>query len=264
MTPTGDGVPILMYHEVSERRVAGFEKYSVTRRAFTSQMQWLASAGHRTIGLDQLLAHRRAHTPVPPRAIVITFDDGFRDCATLAGPIMTSHGFSATFFVVSELMGRTSEWLRHERDVELPIMSWDDARALEHAGHRCESHTATHARLTDVTPENCRAELTRSRTIIEERLGHEVRHLAYPFGAHNEQVRTIAAECGYESACTVSMGLSTSDDPPLELRRVPVLGSDSLLDFISRLGTAHTVSDRIAAFARTLTGRTSTAGRTPR
>jgi hypothetical protein len=111
--------------------------------------------------------------------------------------------------------------------------------------------------------EICRAELSRSRAIIEEKLGHAVRHLAYPFGAHNELVRTIVAECGYESACSVSMGLSTTDDQPLELRRVPVLGSDSLLDFISRLGTAHTVSDRIAAFARTLTGRASAPGRTP-
>ena len=262
MTSPAQSVPILMYHEVSERRVSGFEKYSVTRRAFTSQMRWLASTGHVTIALDQLLGHYRTRTPIPERAIVITFDDGFRECAAHAGPIMASHGFSATFFLVAGLMGRSSEWLRLERGISLPIMSWDDARALEQSGHRCESHTMTHVRLAEAAPDACRDEMARSRSIIEDALGHDVHHLAYPFGSHNERVRAIAAECGYESACTVSMGLSMPDDDSLALPRVPVLGTDSLVDFISRLGTAHTVGDRLAAFARTLTGRATPPGRT--
>ena len=262
MTALTRSVPILMYHEVSERRVSGFEKYSVTRRAFAAQMRWLASAGHVTIALDHLLAHYRARAPIPERAIVITFDDGFRECAAHAAPIMASHGFSATFFLVAGLMGRSSEWLRHERGIALPIMSWEDARALEQAGHRCESHTVTHIRLAESTPDACRDELARSRSIIEDALGHEVHHVAYPFGSHNEWVRAIAGECGYASACTVAMGLSTPDDALLALPRVPVLGTDSLFDFVSRLGTAHTVGDRLAAFARTLTGRATTPERT--
>lgn len=262
MTSSTQRVPILMYHEVAERHVPGFEKYSVTRHAFASQMRWLASTGHVTIALDQLLAHYRARTSIPERAIVITFDDGFRACAAHAGPIMASHGFSATFFLVAGLMGRSSEWLRHERGMTLPIMSWDDARALEQSGHRCESHTVTHVRLAEVGPDACRDELARSRSIIEDALGHTVHHLAYPFGSYDERVRAIAADCGYESACTVSIGLAAPDDESLALPRVPVLGTDSLFDFVSRLGTAHTVGDRLAAFARTLTGRATTPGRT--
>ena len=247
-------VPILMYHEITETPHPSFAKYSVTPRAFAAQMRWLASASYSTIGLSALIAARVRGSPIPRRPIVITFDDGFRDCARHAGPVLASHGFSATFFLVAGLTGGPSTWLRPERGIELRLMSWDDARALEQAGHRCESHSLTHPRLATLPPEACREELTRSRGVIEQELQHEVRYLAYPYGSYNEEVRQIAAECGYEAACTVEQGLSTSDDHPLALKRVPVLGGDSLFDFISRLSSAHTIGDRLAALAQRVIG----------
>jgi hypothetical protein len=52
----------------------------------------------------------------------------------------------------------------------------------------------------------------------------------------------------------VAIGLSTADDDPLALRRVPVLGTDSLVDFMSRLTTAYAVGDRLRALARRMAG----------
>lgn len=244
-TSADAAVPILMYHQVSDTAHADFVKYTVARRAFAAQMKWLAASHYSAIDLPTLLAHRRDGTPIPKQAVVITFDDGFRDCAEVAAPAMEAHGFSATFFVVAGLMGKTSQWLLAERGVELPIMSWDDARALEGAGHHCESHSVTHPRLAQLSPAAYREELTRSRAIIEDELGHPVRYLAYPFGSENQQVRAAAAECGYDAACGVTIGLSTVADDRFAMRRVPVLGTDSLLDFISRMRTAYTVGDRL-------------------
>ena len=248
-------VPILMYHEVTETPHSGFIKYSVTRRAFAAQMRWLALAGYQTIDLPTLLAYRQGQGSIPRRPIIITFDDGFRDCAVHAARAMAEHGFSATFFVVAGLIGGSSVWLRAERGLELPLMSWDDARALERAGHHCESHSVTHPRLAELSPVACRGELSGSRELIEDALGHAVRYLAYPFGSHNEQVRAVARECGYLGACSVTMGLSGAGDDALALERVPVLGTDSLFDFISRLGSAYSVGDRLSHLARSVTGR---------
>lgn len=252
MSAARDAVPILMYHEVTRAPQPSFMKYSVAARSFAAQMRWLAMAGHRTIDLGTLLALRRDGTPVPPKSIIITFDDGFRDAAVFAGPVMAEYGFSATFFLVAGLMGGTSAWLERERSVSLPVMSWDDARALERAGHRCESHSVTHPRLADLAPNACRAELAHSREVIEEALGHAVRHVAYPFGSESAAVRAIARDCGYDGASGVTIGLSTADDDPLALPRVPVLGTDSLFDFLSRLGTAYTIGDRLGELARRL------------
>jgi peptidoglycan/xylan/chitin deacetylase (PgdA/CDA1 family) len=255
MSAPRDAVPILMYHEVTKAPHPSFTKYSVTARSFAAQMRWLAVAGYRTLDLATLVAHRRDATPVPPKSIVITFDDGFRDAAIYAGPVMAEYGFSATFFLVAGLMGGTSTWLERERGVTLRIMSWDDARVLERTGHRCESHSVTHPRLGALAPDACRDELARSRAVIEEAIGHAVRYVAYPFGSESAAVRAIARDCGYEAGCGVTIGLSTAADDPLALRRVPVLGTDSLFDFLSRLGTAYTVGDRVGELARRLTNR---------
>lgn len=249
-----DGVAVLMYHQVSDAPHANFAKYTVTPRAFAAQMRWLATAGYSTLDLPTLMAHRRQGVPAPPKSVIITFDDGFRDCAHSTAPILRAHGFSATYFLVAGLMGGPGTWLRAERDIEPPLMSWDDARALVGDGHHCGSHSMTHPRLADLSADACRDELARSRSLLEEQLGRPVRELAYPFGSENERVRAIAAECGYESACTVTIGLSTATDPALAIRRVPVLGTDSLLDFMSRVHSAHTVSDRLRALARSVVG----------
>ena len=241
-----DPVPILMYHQVSDAPPhARFLKYTVTGRAFAAPMKCLAANDYSTTDLPTQLARRRGGAPIPKRAVVITFDDGFRECVNVAAPAMVAHGFSATFFLVAGLMGDSSRWLMTERGIEFPIMSWDDARQLERAGHRCESHSVTHPRLAELSPEACRNELSRARAILEDELGHPVRHLAYPFGSENQQVRDVAAECGYDTACTVTIGISAAGDDAYALPRVPVLGTDSLLDFASRIRTAYTVRDRL-------------------
>jgi peptidoglycan/xylan/chitin deacetylase (PgdA/CDA1 family) len=89
---------------------------------------------------------------------------------------------------------------------------------------------------------------------LEDRLGREVRHLAYPFGAYNEQVREIAAEAGYETACSVRIGLSATTDDALALHRVPINGDETFLDFISRLSTAQPARALLRGFAQRLRG----------
>jgi peptidoglycan/xylan/chitin deacetylase (PgdA/CDA1 family) len=236
-------VPILMYHEVTARPAPEFRKYSVTARAFATQMRWLAAAGYTPVGLDALLDAREGGRPLPRRAVVITFDDGFRDCIAYAAPILGDLGFTATFYLVANLVGRTSAWLPRERGVELPLADWGAVRALAAAGFECGAHTLTHPRLPELSPAACREELAGSRATLEDRLGRPVRHFAYPFGAYNEAVRAAADEAGYRSAVSVRLGLSAPDDDRLALRRVPVLGSDSLLDFVCRLRSARSAPE---------------------
>lgn len=246
----GRRVPILMYHQVSPRPASGFEKYTVTPRALAAQMRWLALAGYTPVGLDDLLAHRAAGAPLPRRPVVITFDDGFQSCVEHAVPVLQSRGFTATFYLVAGLMGQPSRWLRRERGIELPLVDWATARALQAAGFTCGAHTVTHPRLAQLPTAECRDELRRSRDLLEAQLGSEVAHLAYPFGSYDARVRDLAAETGYRSACTVEIGLSGPGDDPLALRRVPVLGFDTLTDFACRLRSARPARETLRRRAR--------------
>ncbi|GJG86438.1 polysaccharide deacetylase [Gemmatimonadetes bacterium T265] len=233
-------VPILMYHEVSPTPRPTFRKYVVSRRAFARQMSWLRAAGYTPVTLDALLAARTGGArpgapPLPGRPVVITFDDGFHDCMQYAAEVLERHAFPATFFLVAGLVGGTSRWLVPERGLELRMGDWARARELLAAGFDCGSHSLTHPRLAALGADACRRELAESRRVLEDGLGREVRHLAYPYGSYDARVRDTAAEVGYRTACTVEPGPSTADDDLLALRRVPVNGAESLLAFIWRL-----------------------------
>ena len=240
-------IPILMYHEVTAHPVPAFRKYCVTPAAFGAQMRWLALAGHVPITLDHLLAARRGQLRLPRRAVVITFDDGFQDCADCTAPILRARGFTATFFLVAGLVGRSSTWLVAERNVELALMDWPSARRLEAAGLQCGAHTVSHPHLAELDRAACRAELLDSKLKLEDELGHVIAHLAYPYGSYDEAVRAMAADCGYQTSCSVRIGLSGDDDDLLALHRVPVSGQESFLDFVSRLYSSRPVREALRA-----------------
>ncbi len=231
---------ILMYHQVTPRPAPQFARYTVTPNAFAAQMKWLALAGYRTITLDDLCAARAKQASLPDRTVILTFDDGYEESAEHAVPLMARYGFTAVFYLVASLPGLTSQWLMPELGCEFPLFDWNTARGLEKSGFHCEAHSMSHPHLAEVSPEKCRSELTESRRILEDQLGHEVRHLAYPYGSYNDTVRQLAAEAGYISACSTRKGLSGATDDILALHRISVHGDDSLIDFAARLQNART------------------------
>lgn len=243
-------VPILMYHQVTPRPAPTFRKYAVTRRAFAAQMALLGRVGYRTITIGTLVAVRQGGGRLPRRPVIITFDDGFRDCVDYAVPILKAHGFTATFYLVAGLVGSTSRWLLTERGLELPLFDWDAARELERQGFECGAHSLSHPRLASLPLDACRHELAESRRTLTRELGREVRHLAYPFGSYDETVCAIAREEGYTSACSVRPGLSDVNDDLFALHRVPVRGHDSLLDFACRVRTARSCSEMVGQVVR--------------
>jgi peptidoglycan/xylan/chitin deacetylase (PgdA/CDA1 family) len=242
---TGDPVPILMYHEVSPSPHPAFRRYTVTVRDFSRQMRWLATFGYHAIDMDTLVRARRGEAPLPTRPVVITFDDGFQGCADHAVPVLRAHGFTAVFYLVADVVGGTSRWLRPELGMELPLMSWDTVRGLAANGFRCGAHSLTHPRLAGLDAARLRAELVDARRRLENELSVPVVHLAYPYGSFDPAVQAAAADAGYSTACSTRPGRSGADDDLLALRRVTIYGHDSLLDFACRLRSGLGVRQRL-------------------
>jgi peptidoglycan/xylan/chitin deacetylase (PgdA/CDA1 family) len=251
-----DSIPILMYHQVTPQPHPAFQKYALTPRMFAAQMRWLKLAGYVPITFDRLLDGWASRAALPARAVIITFDDGFQDCVDYAVPILRQHSFTAMFYLVAGLAGARSEWLA-ARGLAYQLLDWPTARQLEATGFACGSHTLTHPHLAALGPAECRAELRDSRARLEHQLGHAIRDLAYPFGSFDADVRAIAAEAGYRTACTTTIGRSHAGDDLLALRRIPVNGTESLLDFVSRLYTTRTSGELRGDIKRRLRGERS-------
>jgi peptidoglycan/xylan/chitin deacetylase (PgdA/CDA1 family) len=251
----GATVPILMYHQVTPSPPPGYRKYAVTTEAFAAQLEWLAQHRYVSISMNALYEHRMGRQELPARPVILTFDDGYRDCLEYAAPILKARGFTATFFVLGLLAGKTSQWLLAERGIELPLLDWDAVRQLRAAGNECGSHGLSHPRLTQLSPSACREELLTSRRLIEDQLGEEVGHLAYPFGAYDESVRAIAVESGYRTACSVRPGWSPPGDDLMALRRIHVEGEGSMRDFADSLRRRRTPAELVRAGVRALRRR---------
>ena len=254
MSNVSSRVPILMYHQVTEQPVGPFRKYAITPRSFALQMKWLSLAGYQAISLDDLLKSRSGEAHLSARPVVITFDDGFRDCVRHTAPILQRHGFTATYFLVAGLMAGSSRWLRESHHLEFPLLDWSTARGLVADGFTCGSHTFSHPHLSWLAPEQYEHELASSREVLQHELGRAVDHLAYPFGDFSPDIRMCAARIGYRTASTVRIGFATDADDLLALSRVPITGQDSLLDFVCRLRTGGRVIE-------VLQGKVQLAGR---
>jgi peptidoglycan/xylan/chitin deacetylase (PgdA/CDA1 family) len=243
-------VPILLYHQITDTPPAGYTRYTVTRAQFTRQMRWLRLRGYTAVSLDALMACRAGEQPWPTRAVVITIDDGYAEAVEHAADVLPRFGFTATVFLVAGVMGRTSNW---DAGVTMPIVGWNRARALMDSGLSFGSHSVTHPRLALLDPDACARELIERRAKLEDGLGANVVHLAYPYGSMNEAVRRIAAEAGYVTGCGVTLELATPRDNPFELPRVLVVSADSIADFACRLRTARPLGEMVRArFNRTL------------
>jgi peptidoglycan/xylan/chitin deacetylase (PgdA/CDA1 family) len=218
--------------------------------------------GYQTIDMDTLARARGGKGSLPKRPVIITFDDGYQGCVDHAVPVLRAHEFTAIFFLVTGLVGRTSRWMIPELGMELSLMGWDTARALAAEGFQFGAHTVTHPRLAGLDPARCRAELGDARKQLEQELTRTAIHLAYPFGSYDPAVQVLAAEAGYVTACSTRPGLSGSDDDLLALHRISVYGHDSIFDFVSRLRTGSAVREHLGQALDSVTHRFQIGSRT--
>jgi peptidoglycan/xylan/chitin deacetylase (PgdA/CDA1 family)/glycosyltransferase involved in cell wall biosynthesis len=235
-------VPILMYHRIAADGPGAMERFRVAPDLFASQMATLHRAGYRTIGLGDWVSAMARHEPLPGKPIILTFDDGYRDFLTAAMPVLRAHGFSATVFLVAELIGGTADWdLGYGEPA--PLVSWEDVRALQEAGIEFGCHSSVHRPMTGMRLAELAEDTVRARAILEEGLATSVKTLAYPYGAENEFVRRVLEDLGFQAAVSCEPGISRLGDNPLRLPRVQVSGGckpERLLALIDHASPAAT------------------------
>ena len=109
---------ILNYHQVLAV-LDPLRPSEVTQTQFDQQMQWLASYFH-PLPLDQALAMQR-QGKLPPRAVAVTFDDGYENNVSLALPILKRWQVPATFFIASDFLDGGIMW--NDRVIET-VRQW--------------------------------------------------------------------------------------------------------------------------------------------
>jgi peptidoglycan/xylan/chitin deacetylase (PgdA/CDA1 family) len=230
-------VPILYYHYIrinpNPRDRVGFG-LSTPPAAFRAQMQYLADHGFHVISLHQAVVAIRSHGALPSRPVVLTFDDGYADFFSAAVPILQSHGFTATSFVISGRMG----WGGY--------MTPSQILAADGMGFTIGAHTVDHVALAAQVPSRATWEMKQSKLTLESLLGHPVLDFAYPYGSFNLYDMAQAKSLGFETAASTMSGTWHSAGQLFELSRIRIGGGLPLAYFAKLLGGPPPTSAELA------------------
>lgn len=220
-------VPILAYHHIKKTSPTdnATEKIlSVSPDDFEKQLKFLRFWGYNSISLLDLFEAFYYDKKLPPRPIVITFDDGYKDFKTEAIPLLEKYGFSATVFVITEKIGQKN------------YLSWEDIKELPQKGIEVAAHTKTHPHLNLLSVEKIDEEVIASKEILENELGFKVHFFSYPYGIYNDQIIERLKKAGYLGAVTLKYNINQYSNKPFELNRVEIRGDkDNLLRFVAKI-----------------------------
>lgn len=223
-------VPVLGYHSISDERRDGTLRWSVSPGDFDEQMSLLKDRGRTPLMVSEYAAVLRGSGSMPPRPVLVTFDDGFADLATAALPVLRRHAVKATAYVITSRLGAPPS-----RNTGRAL-DWDQLAELRANGVEIGSHSHTHRALDCLRRTEVNREAALSKLLLEDRLQEPVSSFAYPYGYSSAVVRRAVGAAGYTSACGVKNALSHENDDVLALARVLVerdMGTaalDALLD----------------------------------
>jgi len=234
--PTGvyaDGyqlVPVLAYHDIAPQAKG---RLVIAAKAFTEQMRYLKANNYRVITLSEFHEFLQLKRQLPRRAVVLTFDDGYRSFLTHAYPVLKELGFTATLFVYTDYVGAGRN-----------ALDWGDLARLVTEGFQVEGHSKSHGDLRRQPGESeadhtrrLRSELEAAQRLFQQRLGRPAKFLAYPYGAADDAVLAYARESGFAAALTVFREGNASFVPPYRIRRSQIYAEMTMDDFVKNLNT---------------------------
>ena len=231
--PDGAGLRILFYHRISDDD----DPLAVSPRRFREQMELLAAGGYYVVGLSAAVDLLERGLS-PPRVVALNFDDGYRDVAENALPVLERLGFRATVFLPTAVIDGTASFPWYER--QPPVLSWDEVVELDRgATLRFEPHTVTHPNLLLLDDATSRHEIAQSKLDVESKLGRPARLFCYPAGLFGERERRFVAESGFRAAVSCEPGVNRPDADLLTLRRRQIDPADRRLDFRAKVGGGH-------------------------
>jgi len=181
--PDAVSVPILLYHRIDVSPIGS--RYYVTPEKFEEQIKLLRDWEYTSITTQMLVEAITHGYPLPPRPVILTFDDGNLDNYNSAFPIMQKYGFTGVLYIVEGFVG-AGGYMNAEQIVEMYNAGWEIG-----------SHSVTHRDLNSLDPASQRYEIVESRERLQAKLGVPVMTFAYPFGVNSGGVVDYVKFAGY-------------------------------------------------------------------
>ncbi|MFA6629121.1 MAG: poly-beta-1,6-N-acetyl-D-glucosamine N-deacetylase PgaB [Sulfuricurvum sp.] len=250
---------ILSYHEISDKSETLDSTYAVSPSNFEKQMRWLIDNGYHFVRIDDILNYRKHGKPLPEKAVLVTFDDGYQSVYANAFPVLKKYKIPTVIALVGS-------WLQKEDKVDFSghmiarnkFLSQKEIKEMVKSGlvevgsHSYQSHEglqgnpqgnmepAITTRLWFKDTKSYENEKTykarvyndllENNIFLERYTGQKPRVMVWPYGHYNIESRTIAERLGMPIGLTLDDGSNTRITPLWGLRRILVEGKMTLRD----------------------------------
>nr|WP_294863764.1 poly-beta-1,6-N-acetyl-D-glucosamine N-deacetylase PgaB [uncultured Pseudogulbenkiania sp.] len=255
---------ILTYHEIADKEDALEPAFAVSPTNFVRQMDWLKNNGYHFVSMDDVLADRSGKKPLPEKAVLLTFDDGYRSMYANAFPVLKMFKAPAVVALIGNWLD-TNGTVRFEgKPVPRNVMlMWDDVRTMAQSGlveianHTYNMHEGILAnpqgnmqpaatarrylpelkRYEDETSYRKRiyADLKRNSDLLRQHTGKTPRIMIWPYGRYNSTSSDVARQLGMPIGMTLDDGANNEQTPLHALRRVLIEGNITLDAFRKEL-----------------------------
>jgi peptidoglycan/xylan/chitin deacetylase (PgdA/CDA1 family) len=213
---------VLGYHQFTGPGVGSKNIYSMSQDVFESEMKYLHDNNYNVVPLSDVVAFVEQKKKLPPNAVAITIDDGYKSALVYAAPVLKKYGYPWTYFVYPQFITKTEG---------KGAASWPDLLELDKEGVDVECHSMTHPQLsrhrqlfteTPGDPSSIKYgrayhqlsdqeyddfltnETFGAKAELEQQLGKKLKYFAYPYGDYNKQVEAKVLAAGFEAIFTVA------------------------------------------------------------
>jgi peptidoglycan/xylan/chitin deacetylase (PgdA/CDA1 family) len=203
-------IPVLCYHNIYKSPLKENLLY-ISEKDFKEQMKGLFDSGYQTVLPDQLVAHYQKRSALPPKSILISFDDAHESHYSFVEPVLQQYGFKAVFFVNTISINYKG------------FLSSDQIKKLSLKGHVIGAHTYNHPNLKKNKQVNWNKQLNIPKKMLENITGKTIDCFAYPYGEYNKNALNEVKKSGYKTAFQLT-GPVESGNELLTIRRMMVNG----------------------------------------
>lgn len=219
-------VIVLMYHEVTPEQI---DAGTVLVSKFKRQIELMKANGFKWITMKQYSDFILKGTPVPPNAVLMTFDDGYESFYDYAYPVLKENKVPATMFLITNTVD-------NPKHPGIPKLTWDQidtmrANGIDFYNHTFDSHilapTSSSKKVSKAVlagpmyleklnrketnaefKARVKSDLSKSQAILKEKLGNEMDILAFPYGAYSKSTLEVCRELGIKITFTVKPGIN--------------------------------------------------------
>lgn len=222
-------LPVIMYHLVL-KNTNGKNKFIISKHSFEEDLKYISNNGYTTILIKDLIEYTQNKKDLPPKPILLTFDDGAYNNYLYAFPIAKEYGAKLVFSPIAAEADKYSEI--SDENPSYSHANWNQIKEMSESGlveiqnHTYNMHSAKKPRIgctmksgetKEIYQKKLKKDLTKANNLIKEKTGTEPTAFFYPFGACSKCSEDIIKEMRFKATFLCESKVNTITRNPESL-----------------------------------------------